>query len=202
MRKKIEIRKRGRPPKNVKQQAQPQKEKKKRGRPPKIKTPVPQKAVEKKRRGRPPKKIDKIITPLNVVKLKKFDYEFEAKLFLNTKPSSKQIPEYDKWYNKYQKLVEEKKLDEQIKCIRELEDLINGNLDKDLIQLSIPPVYLMKGDKVAFVVFEPFDKGIEVSVKYNSKVVPMGASVSVKQTTVCNKINEIINKILPIGVCY
>jgi hypothetical protein len=161
MRKKIEIRKRGRPPKNVKQQAQPQKEKKKRGRPPKIKTPVPQKAVEKKRRGRPPKKIDKIITPLNVVKLKKFDYEFEAKLFLNTKPSSKQIPEYDKWYNKYQKLVEEKKLDEQIKCIRELEDLINGNLDKDLIQLSIPPVYLMKGDKVAFVVFEPFDKGID-----------------------------------------
>ena len=212
---------RGRPPKN-KTVEKIVEVKRKRGRPPKNKTV--EKIVEAKRkRGRPPKNIEtkiaslsqkKVITPktnkqkeIPVKKLAsktpciKYENEFEAKLFINQKPSSKQIDEYSDWLIEYNEAVAQINFQNQIKQINSLQSIVNKMVDSSTVSIVIPPIFVTKGDKITFVLFEPFDKGVEVIVKYKTGLVPPHLSPSVKHTAVCNKITESIQKFVPVGVC-
>jgi hypothetical protein len=202
-------------------------QKRKRGRPRKIDVAGKQAIVQttptvKRKRGRPPKNncID-VVQPSkkdkakneNIKNKKTFTIvnakvpadQFDAKLFINKKPASKQIKEFDEWIDAYTKRKEKNENEKILESMRSLQELLNNYLESTEISknvfVEIPPIYLMKGEKISFVIFDPFDRGAEVTIRYSQKVVPIGATPAVKQTTICNKITESFSKYLPIGVC-
>lgn len=208
-----EIKKRGRPKKRINESVSTcdDKPKRKRGRPRKEIDSASNKQKPKARRGRPPKsalgnKRDsiKLDSPTNQKQTKvvnKYDSEFEARLFIGKKPSSKQLPEFDTWNLNHKKLVESNLFESQVNSIKVLEKMINGNIDSGLFNIDIPPIVVSKGNKITFVLFDPFDRGAEILIRYKNNAAPIGAANSTKQTVVCNKITDMIQKFLPVGVC-
>jgi hypothetical protein len=194
--------KRGRPPKN-KVATKIVETKKRRGRPPKAK--LVKKDIPAKRRGRPPKLNKEVEKPIKKLEPKKpiikYENEFEAKLFINQKPSSKQIDEYSNWLVKYNEAVAQTDFEKQIKQINSLQEIVNKVVDSSTVNIVILPIFVTKGDKITFVLFEPFDKGVEVIIKYKTGLVPPHLTSSVKHTAVCNKITESVQKFVPVGVC-
>jgi hypothetical protein len=203
--KKEEKRKRGRPPKNKEaQKVVPVIAKKKRGRPPRLNKETKTNTPPKKR-GRPPKNASnqesKTKKEHEIKQSVKYENEFEAKLFINQKPSSKQIDEYSNWLIKYNEAVTQINFENQIKQINSLQNILNKVVDSSTASIVIPPIFVTKGDKITFVLFEPFDRGAEVIIKYKTGLVPPHLSSSAKYTAVCNKITESIQKFVPVGVC-
>lgn len=212
----VPTKRRGRPPKTetlLKKSKLPAEPKKKRGRPPKTLNKQSNTPLVTKKRGRPPKQqlvkpegkeaVDKSKDQNKVTSLAK-DF-VEAKAFLNRKESSKQIPEYKMWLDKFNQTVADNDSKKLIEIIPELSKIINKKLEeesfKDQIQVHICLIRLMVDDEIRAVEFDPFEKGIKCKIFYNLKGLPIGLAKKQKDDLVCNKITSVLEKFVPIGFC-
>ena len=187
-----EPRKRGRPKKEA---APPAPAPKKRGRPKKVLAVLP----PPKKRGRKPG----VKAPSAKAPKPFSEHSVTGRLYLDTRPVSKQLPWVEDWKNRYYEAVSHNSCQTLLSLVDELNGKTNEFLEKNgnEMRLHIPKCALKKDEEVVKVLFDPVTRGAECTVLYRHGVVPIGLSPSMKATAVANKFTGAVKSYIPIGVC-
>lgn len=126
-----------------------------------------------------------------------------AKLFLNHKAVSKQLPWVDNWKRRYYEAISHESHEEILSLIDELNTGANKLIkEKDgEMFLHIPKWVVSCDGKPVSVIFDPVSKGADCKIYYKGNSVPLGMSPALKATTVANKFTDLVKSFIPIGAC-